>query len=260
MKGITDMAFVQLHVFSEVLGMQTEVYVCLPQRSTSGEIGMGDRSAGDKFKSLYLLHGLSDDQSIWMRRTSIERYAQDYGICVIMPCGAKSFYTDIENGDKYFTYITKELPQVIREFFNVSPKREDTFIAGNSMGGYGAMKAALRACDTFGGVAALSAVADIEAFGRGEYSDSLKKVFGQDINIPDEDNLFYLVKETEKNPERPRIYMCCGTEDFLYQDNLALKAELEKLDYDYTYLEAPGVHGWLFWDEHIQYALKWMFD
>lgn len=81
------MAFIQLHIYSESLGMQTEVNIILPQKNKMGEIGLKGRAITEQYKSLYLLHGLSDDQTIWMRRTSIERYAYEYGICVIMPSG-----------------------------------------------------------------------------------------------------------------------------------------------------------------------------
>ncbi len=91
------MAFINMHIYSEALGMQTDVSVVIPQKSNYGEIGINSKSSEDKYKCLYLLHGLSDDQTIWMRRTSIERYATEYGLCVIMPCGAKSFYTDRVN-------------------------------------------------------------------------------------------------------------------------------------------------------------------
>ena len=142
--------FCSLKFFSESLGMQTEVYVLLPQRGTEGQIGVnGTVPDTEKFRCLYLLHGLSDDHTIWMRRTSIERYADAYGIAVVMPCAAKSFYTDMKNGDAYYTFVAKELPARIRSTFNISGKREDNFVAGLSMGGYGALKIGLRECESF---------------------------------------------------------------------------------------------------------------
>lgn len=251
------MALIDLKFYSQMLGMQAEAYVVIPQKSTKGEIGIDGKKDSNRYKCLYLLHGLSDDHSIWLRRTSIERYAADYGICVIMPCGAKSFYTDMKYGMKYFSYITEELPAVVREFLNVSDKREDTFIAGLSMGGYGALKAALRKPETFCAAAGLSSVADIK---NGMFNDVLVPVFGENIEIPDEEDLFYLADKTNANPLKPRIYMGVGTEDFMYKDNVALKEKFESLDFDFTYRESVGSHSWVFWDEYIQYVLKWMFD
>lgn len=251
------MAFINLKFYSEALGMQTEVYVVIPQRQTSGEIGVATRAEDSKYKCLYLLHGLSDDHSIWLRRTSIERYASEYGICVVMPAAAKSFYTDMKYGMKYFTYIAKELPRVIREFLNVSDKREDNFVAGLSMGGYGALKIGLRECDTFCAAAGLSPVAELH------YDEWHRELFvpiwGENNFVANEDNLFYLAEKQNSNPNRPRLYIGIGTKDGLYPGVQRLKAKLETLDYDFTYRESEGRdHTWDFWDEYIQYVLEWM--
>ena len=110
------MAWNELHIFSESLGMQTTVHVLIPQNKTSGEIGVNNKTCSNKYKCLYLLHGLSDDQSIWHRRTSIERYAQEYGICVVMPCGGRSFYTDMKYGGKYYCNVPKSTKQPFSQF------------------------------------------------------------------------------------------------------------------------------------------------
>lgn len=250
------MALVDLKFYSEALGMQTEVYVVIPQKSSIGEIGIDNNAKSEKYKTLYLLHGLSDDHTIWLRRTSIERYAAEYGICVVMPCGDRSFYTDMKYGAKYYTYIAKELPCIIREFFNVSEKREDTYIAGLSMGGYGALKIALRESDKFCAAAGLSSVADIY---REDFRKTLVPVFGDNIEIPREDDLFALVDMKNEIADKPRLFMAVGTEDFMYEDNLRLKSKIESLDYDYTYIEDKGEHSWGFWDDKIQLAMEWMF-
>ena len=250
------MALIELKFFSQMLGMQTEAYVVIPQKSTVGEIGIKGNGDSKEYKCLYLLHGLSDDHTIWLRRTSIERYAADYGICIVMPCGARSFYTDMKYGLKYFSYITEELPGVISEFLKISTKREDTYIAGLSMGGYGALKAALRKPEKYCAAAGLSSVADIKS---GMFDEVLVPVFGEEVNIPDEEDLFFLAEKTNKNSVKPRIYMGEGTEDFMYDANIRLKEHFEKLDYDFTYRESSGAHNWAFWDEYIQYVLEWMF-
>lgn len=251
------MALVNLKFFSEALEMQTEVYVVIPQKNSNGEIGVSNNAKDEKYKTLYLLHGLSDDHTIWLRRTSIERYATDYGICVVMPCAGRSFYTDMKYGAKYYTYIAKELPRVIGEFFNVSDKREDTYIAGLSMGGYGALKIALRENNRFCAAAGLSSVADIY---REDFKKTLVPVFGDNIEIPRDDDLFALVDMKNTEDVKPRLFMAVGTDDFMYEDNLRLKEKIEGLDYDYTYTEDAGTHSWSFWDDKIQDALKWMFE
>ncbi len=251
------MALIELKFFSQALGMQTEAYIVIPQKSTAGEIGIDGKNNQAAYKCLYLLHGLSDDHTIWLRRTSIERYATAYNVCVVMPCGARSFYTDMKYGLQYFSYITEELPRVVNEFLKVSNKREDTYIAGLSMGGYGALKAALKKPEVFCAAAGMSSVADIKD---GIFDDVLVPVFGEGVHIPNEEDLFYLAEKTSKNPLRPRIFMGVGTEDFLYESNVRLKEKFEALAYDFTYRESPGSHNWAFWDEYIQYILKWMFE
>ena len=252
------MAFINLKFYSEALGMQTEVYVVIPQKQTNGEIGVTTKAQDTKYKCLYLLHGLSDDHSIWLRRTSIERYASEYGICVVMPAAAKSFYTDMKHGMKYYTFIAKELPCVIREFLNVSDKREDTCVAGLSLGGYGALKIALRECDSFCAGAGLSPAADITHTLQNK--ELAVPIFGNVKKVPEKEDLFCLAKKQNTNPNKPRLYIGIGTEDFLYEGNVRFRALMEELDYDFTYRESPGTHNWAFWDEYIQYVLEWMLE
>ncbi len=251
------MALSELNIFSENLGMQTTVYVVIPQKSNDGEIGVSQNTADGKFRCLYLLHGLSDDHSIWLRRTSIERYAQEYGICVIMPAAGRSFYTDMKYGGKYYTYIAKELPSIMKEIFNVSDKREDNFIAGLSMGGYGALKIGLTECEHFSAAAGLSSVADIIGL-TDTFKETYIPIWGENIDIPPQDDLFYLAEKCDSHPLKPRIFMGEGTEDFMYKENVKLKEHFEKLHYDFTYRESAGTHSWAFWDEYIQYVLEWM--
>jgi S-formylglutathione hydrolase FrmB len=136
------MALIHCNFFSEVLKLSTSMYVILPQR-TQNQIGMQGTVKKDKHPTLYLLHGLSDDHTIWLRRTSIERYVANLGLAVVMPEVHRSFYTDMVNGYNYWTFISEELPEIARSFFPLSDKREDNFVAGLSMGGYGAFKLAL---------------------------------------------------------------------------------------------------------------------
>ncbi len=249
------MAHISLDIFSESLGMQTNVQVVIPQQSTAGEIGVEKGQVSGKFKCLYLLHGLSDDQTIWMRRTSIERYATEYGICVVMPMGARSFYSDMKYGGKYYTYIAKELPKIIESMFNVSSDDKDRFIGGLSMGGYGALKIALRESGRYASAFGLSSVADIRNY---NFTQTLVPVF--DEQIPADADLFELVKEHNNDVKKPRIYMTVGRQDFMYEDNVRLSKHFKDYDYDYTYVETDGGHSWGVWDTTVQNALKWMFN
>ncbi len=167
------MALLHVDFFSDVLGMCTSADVILPQQ-TSGQIGMEGKGAEGKLKTMYLLHGMSDDQTIWQRRTSIERYVSQLGIAVVMPTTHLAFYTDTTYGMRYWTYISEELPKICREFFpQMSDKKEDNLAAGLSMGGYGAWKLGLGASETFGAAASLSGCLDIiEDVGRHLEGDS----------------------------------------------------------------------------------------
>lgn len=251
------MALIKCDFFSEVLGISTSMHVILPQ-NTQGQIGMNGSVYKDKYPVLYLLHGLSDDDSIWCRRTSIERYVSELGLVVVMPNGGRSFYTDMEKGYKYFTFMSEELPKIVASFFHVSDKREDTYVAGLSMGGYGAFKLALTYPDRYAAAASLSGAMNImEAV---HLEEEFRNIFGDENTVQgSEHDLHHLAQKlNNKNIQKPRLFQACGTEDFLYQDNVEFKKMIEKCNFDYTYFEEPGTHEWGFWDRNIQKVLKWM--
>ena len=251
------MALMHVNFFSGILGMCVSMDVILPQKSKE--------SAAKPCQTLYLLHGMSDDHTIWQRRTSVERYAEAYNLAVVMPSTELGWYTDTEAGLKWYTYIAVELPEICRQFFFLSDKAEDTFVAGLSMGGYGAFKLALSRPETFSHGASLSGALDIKEMWRrrmqhrndGEY---WKAIFNSD-NIQEEkiNNLFVLAEARKSDGKMPELFQWCGTEDFLYQDNVKFKNHLEKIGYENNnYTEGPGAHSWDMWDAQIQNVLKWL--
>jgi len=215
------------------------------------------------FPTLWLLHGLSDDHTIWQRRTSIERYAMPLGIAVVMPAVARSFYTDMKHGLPYWTFVSEELPRIARSFFPLSERREDNFVAGLSMGGYGAFKLALSHPDRYAAAASLSGALDIVRITSGtdgEVSSEMQNTFGAPESVRGSRNdLLFLASElaSSKRP-CPALFQCCGTEDFLYQDNLTFREHTHTLGLPLDYRECPGTHDWGFWDEHIQHVLRWL--
>ena len=254
------MALLHVDFFSDVLGMCSQMDVILPEK-TRGQIGMEGKSDDKPWKTLYLLHGMSDDHTIWQRRTSIERYAADKGIAVVMPTTHLGWYTDMHLGFNYFTYITEELPEICRSFFpNMSRDRKDTYAAGLSMGGYGALKCGLRAGNTFSKVATLSGAVDVVDIcknngGKGLFFD----IFGDPDKVEGSFNdLFKAAEDMANDPNRPDVYQWCGTEDFLYQANVKMRDHLTKLGYDLMYEESPGDHQWKYWDAKIQTVLDWL--
>lgn len=244
------MAFINIKFYSTSLQMETEVNVILPQKEVAGV-------TSENCKCLYLLHGLSDNQSMWTRRSSIERYADEYGICVIMPSGGRSFYFNQANGENYYDFVANELPQRIEEIFKVSTKREDKYIAGLSMGGYGALKIALKETDKFCAAAGLSSVADIKTE---LFKGHLSGILNGKTNVIEDDDLYNLVKKKENDVNKPSLFMWCGTEDFLYEDNVKFKEYMKNFNYDFTYRESEGNHSWEYWDTQIVEVIKWMLN
>lgn len=256
------MAFITCDFFSEALGISTSMNVILPQ-NTYSQIGMGGSSKKERYPVLYLLHGLSDDHTIWQRRTAIERYVSELGLAVVMPNGYRGFYTDMKHGYKYFTFMTEEFPEIVRQFFPISEKREDTFAAGLSMGGYGAFKLALGCPDKFAAAASLSGALDMaERVTHESIEDKseLYNIFGDlDKIAGSENDLFYLAEKLKNSDApKPKLFQCCGTEDFLYEDNQNFRNLIKDFNFDYTYEEGPGTHEWGYWDANIQRVLKWL--
>lgn len=259
------MALLHVNCFSDVLGKCVNLDVILPQR-TKEQIGLSGAKNGGKYPTLYLLHGMSDDHTCWNRRTSIERYVSSLGIAVVMPNADLSWYTDTAYGQKYWKYMAEELPALCREFFpNMSDKREETFVAGNSMGGYGAFKLALTKPETFGYAAGLSAALDVQDVLERNINASIDESFWTGIFGPlsqvkgSENDLLKLAEELKKSGRPlPKLYECCGTEDFLYASQKKASEQFKKMGFDITYRESAGTHCWDFWDVEIQKILRWL--
>ncbi|MDF2926659.1 MAG: esterase [Paenibacillaceae bacterium] len=253
------MAFIDCHFFSDSLGVSSSMYVILPQVARS-QIGMHAAERGGKHPTLYLLHGLSDDHTIWLRRTSIERYASALGLAVVMPAVNRSFYADMPNGQKYWQFISEELPRLAQSFFPLSDKREDNFVAGLSMGGYGAMKLGLTCHERFAAAASLSGVMDAAWAVNGHPSGEFQWLLNGKTSLEGTGlDLFHLAGELASSKVRqPKLYQCCGTEDFLYNANIRFRDHCRELGLELTYEEEPGTHDWGYWDAKIQQVLKWL--
>lgn len=257
------MALMHVNFHSESLGMETAMNVIVPQFA-KGVPGIGMPGYPKKLPALYLLHGLSGDESVWMRRTSIERYAAQYPLVIIMPDGGRSFYTDMHHGYKYWTFVSRELPAICEGLFPISSRREDRFAAGLSMGGYGAMKLGLGAPNRFSAVASLSGAIDMrgkEVYEKRpvEFQIEMQNVFGDPEAMEGSFNdLFALGEKLRKAPEKaPKMYMACGTEDDLLPGNRKFRDAFGET-FDLTYEEGPGDHTWDFWDTYIRKALAWL--
>lgn len=256
------MAFLQVNFFSSVLGMCTAMNVILPQTtSTRGLIGVDTADVDVTYPVLYLLHGMSDDHTIWSRRTSIERYADERGIAVVMPTTELGWYTNMKHGRRWRTYIGEELPAICHDFFpRISQKREDTYIAGLSMGGYGAYALAMTYPEQYSAAAGLSGAYMPLRFGR-DTEPYWQDIFGtmSDFTGSENDLVATSSRLVREGAPLPRLYMWCGTEDGLYGQSLAMRDHLNAIGWeDFTFEESAGNHNWKCWDEKIQTVLAWI--
>lgn len=255
------MAFLQVELFSHALHMAVTVDVLLPQ-PTQREIGIDSGSnTGSKYPVLWLLHGASDDHTTWQRRTSIERYVASMGLAVVMPSAHLSSYANMAHGGDFYNYIVDELPTVLRTFFPLSAVRKDNYIAGNSMGGYGAMKIGINNPQSYSAIGCFSAGANSASSLRERVQevDPLRRmrnamVYGdKNLSGTIEDTL-YIAQKNSMLPELPRVFHSCGSGDFLLEKAHATRdffLSLKGNPYHYIYEEHEGVHEWDYWDRHI---------
>ena len=250
------MALITCDFFSEVLEFGTSMTVVLPQ-PTEGQVGVTPGADDAPPPLLYLLHGRSDDHTAWLRYSSIERYASAAGVAVVMPAVARSFYADEAHGYRYWTYLSEELPGIVHRFFRVSDRREDTFVAGLSMGGYGALKWAFQQSERFAAAASLSGAVDVVAFAQDptRREDLVDRVFGGEPGPRDD---LYAMLEASDPAALPDLYVSCGTEDHLYDYNVRFVDALRARGLDPVVDFRPGEHEWGFWDTDIPKVLAWM--
>ena len=256
------MGLMHFSFLPQSLGFHTNVYIILPQ------------DGGKERKPcpvLYLLHGGAGNAQDWIRYTSIERYAQENEIAVVMPeVGGSSFYGDMVHGYAYYSYLTRELPLVLNSFFPFSDRREDRFVAGLSMGGYGAYKWAFDQPGYFHAAANLSGISFTE-----DMFDESRGEFGRHARIDEKgicnlvwggyermagtknDSRYMVTHAIETGAELPRLYAAIGSEDFSYRYALKYLDFMRKNGIKVNYEEFSGAHEWKVWDIAIQHFIKW---
>ena len=255
------MALLRCDIYSEVLKVDTSMTVILPH---DGQTPFSPEPAPMVTAPpvLYLLHGLGDDDTAWTRQTAIERYVDPLGLAVVMPQVGRSFYADQVHGQPYWTFLSEELPALVDAMFHVSTRREDTFVAGLSMGGFGAMKWALRDPGRFAAVGSISGVLDTAQVRRDREprrEAALHAAFGDgDIEGTDDDVRHLLTRAAASGDSLPEMYLCCGTEDDLYGSSVSFAALAAELDVPVTAEFGPGEHDWLYFDAGIRRVLEWL--
>jgi len=237
-------------VFSQTLRMQTGISIVTPCT-----VNCDDKTP---YKVVYLLHGLSDNHTCWMSNTQLTLMAEEYNVVFICPEVQRSYYADMVYGLPYFTYIAEELPKICQKLFQISSKREDTYVMGLSMGGYGALKCGLTKPEQYIGCGAFSSACIPELLiGGGSLSaEESHGICGDELLVSPESNLFRLAENCQSNPMKPHIYMSCGTEDWLLEGNRQFREHIDALGYDLTYQEWEGNHNWYFWNESLRRALQ----
>lgn len=247
------MALLEGNLFSAVLGRQVSYSVVMPH-DVCEEPSWG-------YPVLYLLHARGDDHRSWLSRSNIERYASERGIAVVMPDCGSGIYCDTKYGDKQLTFLIEELPEKLGRMLHLAYTRENTFIGGVSMGGYGAIKCALLSPERFSGCIAISPVTEISAYvqytaDRGELT-MWQGVFGSDLAIPRDDDLYILADNISSFIHiSPKIYIACGKNDELYAQNIRFKNHLDSRHVDFTFEQAQAGHEWSFWDVAVQYGMN----
>ncbi|MEK5644755.1 esterase [Paenibacillus rhizosphaerae] len=249
------MAHLTIDTGSPTLRMTTSIHVISPV-----DTGVPTSS------TLYLLHGAGDNASTWHRLTTVEMFAARHGCTVIMPEAGRSFYTDMVYGLDYFHYITEELPELCGRLLHLNTDPERTFVAGLSMGGYGALKCALTYPERYAKVVSFSGVTDIRqrlndpAMPEGMRRE-MQAVFGPELEVkPDQDVYALSAKLIEEGRRLPPMLCCCGSEDPFVGMNRQFAASMENSPFDFRYVEGPGTHDWLFWEEHLKTAFDFLFE
>ncbi len=261
------MAYIQMNFLSKTLMRQVPVNVILPVDKLTFP-GMPVRE--DKpYKTLYLLHGIFGNYTDWVCGSRIQRFAEENDLVIVMPSGDNAFYVDQPVTHNYYgEFIGKELVEITRKMFPLSHKREDTYIGGLSMGGFGAIRNGLKYHDTFGAIIALSAAIHMDGFKDRtndapiffERRDYVEALFGDlDEMLKSDNNPKYLVEQLLKEgAEFPAIYMACGKEDALLSFNQDFVEFLQKRDVPVTFEVGPGNHEWDFWDTYIKKGIEWL--
>lgn len=260
------MAIIEVNFISKCLMRTVTFNAIIPVDKFSPQ---AENAEQKPLKTLYLLHGIFGNYTDWVNGTRIQAWAEANDLAVIMPSGENRFYLDDEkSGELYGEFIGKELVEFTRKLFPLSDKREDTFIAGLSMGGYGAIRNGLKYAENFGCVIGLSAAlvhdtwkdadnsAPIFTFRRNYY----EAIFGEydKVKGSDKDPKALLLKLKEEGRPVPKMYLCCGTEDGLVTANRDFRDFLNENGVDLTYVEGPGKHDWVFWDTYIKKVLDWL--
>ena len=214
------------------------------------------------FKTLFLMHGLMDNGEQWVENTSITRIAQEAGIALVIPSCGNNFYVNTIYGARYSDFISEELIGFVRALFPLSDKREDNYIWGISMGGYGALRQGFIRPDLFSKVIAMSPTSDIEFTTRFAYAMGVdpEYVIGSWKVLPGSEYDLHTMAETAAKEEKdiPDMLMIIADQDYMVRDNTKFRDCLDKYGFHNEFRTYPGEHNWNFWDRHVPECIDWL--
>lgn len=261
------MAIVKVRFQSLYLKRSVSFSAIIPtiKKEDSVEDTAGQSSA---FKTLYMLHGYSGDCNDYLSGPEMQELSVEYNLACIFPSGENSFYLeDIDKGEDFSSFIGKELIEVTRSMFRLSSKREDTFIGGISMGGYGAMINGLRYYDTFSKIISLSgAYIEINIADKGDFipdhvSDAnyQRRIFQdpKELRFTTMDPRYCMEVLKTSMKKFPDIYFVCGKDDFLIESNRKLQNFMITNAVEHYYEEGEGGHDWVYWKKHLEASIMW---
>lgn len=261
------MAYLQCSFYAKSLMRTVDITVILP--TDKALFGVGYAQKPKRFKTLYLLHGIFGSCHDWINGTRVARWAQAKDLVVVMPSGENRFYVDGPAPcDNFGKFIGEDLVEFTRRSFPLSDRREDTFIGGLSMGGYGALRNGLKYNTTFGAIVGLSSALVVDETKRASNDGPMlignrryyEAVFGDlDTLEGGENDPYALVRRCLSDGPMPKLYLACGTEDALILPaNQKFDAFLTENNVPHTFITGPGGHDWTFWDTFLEKALDWL--
>lgn len=240
---------------SGALRMRTDVNVFIPDYIPEGK-NLND------LPQIYLLHGLSGSRDDWMLNTSLARYVEELELIVICPEGERGFYLDLPHGPQWYSYITKELPAKLKTWMNLDLDPSKTFIAGDSMGAYGACRMAALNPEQYKAMAAFSGPLSIDFMllmkeeEPDTYLEMTKQLGGELDSLygTDKDPNIWLeafkgIKE--EGLHLPDLSFYCGTNDPFIDLNRYYTAKAKQMGIPVHYSEDVGVHDFAYWDKAL---------
>lgn len=246
------MAKIQCNMISYVLGRAVDITIVIPSTTIPESFAKGDEMrhmVTERYPVLYLLHGMGNNHASWCGYANVELYAEEHNIAVVMVSGENKCYRNVPGGDNYFDFISQELPEFVTNYFPISDSPAHTYIAGLSMGGYGAL---------------LHGMSDPQRFAAiGSFSGAVEA----SLNIDDKElaahpklDIYGLTHRAfAEGIKIPPMYIACGEDDFLYEMSRKYQDYLRQNQVDVTWVSVPGyAHEWRFWNMQVEEFLKWI--